>query len=401
MLHVYTSSVIDASADTVWARVRDFNALPQWHPNIADSRIENDEPSDRVGCIRHFHGRDGGLIREKLLALSDYDYACTYSILESPMGVDNYVATLKLTPITDGMRTFAEWSAEFDCAEGRERELTELIGQGVFQRGFDALKRHFASTPSRVLPPLPLGEGWGEGQRAPESHPLHHHRRADRPRLVDPARLQQPRPLARRRRHEPHRRQRAQRPGRLRAQLHAERRQPHSRAVARAVRHRASIHLLHRRGDRAAAALRGHRHAEAGDRRQPHVLALGVDLRDAARPRARVARDGRARCLRGRLRGLAPPPRPRRRPARPRRCARRARCRCRRARCGCTLTAAPSSSSPRRARRRRRAPAKCASASVRSASTSSTSTCAAAGCPRCCRSLPHRRACRAWRPRAR
>ena len=143
MIKVYTSSVIDASADTVWARVRDFNALPLWHPLIADSRIENNQPADRIGCIRHFHTRDGGLIRERLLALSDYDYSCVYEILESPMGVENYVATLKFTPITDGNRSFAEWSAEFDCAEGRERELTETIGNGVFQGGLDALKRHF------------------------------------------------------------------------------------------------------------------------------------------------------------------------------------------------------------------------------------------------------------------
>ena len=58
-----------------------------------------------------------------MLALSDYDYSCSYSILESPMGVENYVATLKLTPITDGARTFAEWSAEFDCPPEREAEL--------------------------------------------------------------------------------------------------------------------------------------------------------------------------------------------------------------------------------------------------------------------------------------
>jgi len=60
------------------------------------------------------------------------------------MGVENYVATLKLTPVTDGARCFAEWSAEFDCDEGRERSLVETIGDGVFQGGFDALKRHFA-----------------------------------------------------------------------------------------------------------------------------------------------------------------------------------------------------------------------------------------------------------------
>ena len=143
MIRVYTSSVIDASADTVWSRIRDFNGMPQWHPGIADSRIENGEASDRVGCIRHFHTRDGGMIRERLLALSDYDYSCVYEVLGSPMGVENYVATLKLTPVTDGARCFAEWSAEFDCAEARERELVETIGQGVFQGGFDALKRHF------------------------------------------------------------------------------------------------------------------------------------------------------------------------------------------------------------------------------------------------------------------
>ena len=143
MVQIYVSSVIGATADSVWSRIRDFNGLPQWHPLIVDSRIENNQASDRVGCIRHFHTRDGGMIREKLLALSDYEFSCSYEILESPMGVEHYIATLKLTPITDGARCFAEWSAEFECAAGREAELTHTIGQGVFQAGFDALKRMF------------------------------------------------------------------------------------------------------------------------------------------------------------------------------------------------------------------------------------------------------------------
>jgi len=59
------------------------------------------------------------------------------------MGVENYVATLRLTPITDGERTFVEWTAEFDCALERETELVSNIGGSVFQGGFDALKRQF------------------------------------------------------------------------------------------------------------------------------------------------------------------------------------------------------------------------------------------------------------------
>jgi hypothetical protein len=59
------------------------------------------------------------------------------------MGVENYTATLKLTPVTDGNRTFAEWSAEFDAAPAQERRIAEDIGQGVFQTGFNALKGYF------------------------------------------------------------------------------------------------------------------------------------------------------------------------------------------------------------------------------------------------------------------
>jgi uncharacterized protein YndB with AHSA1/START domain len=145
MVKVFTSSVIDAPAERIWALIRDFNGLPRWHPAIADSRIEQNHPADKVGCIRSFTLKDGGRIREQLLALSDYDLSVTYSILESPMGVDNYIATLRLTPVTDGNRAFAEWTAEFDCAPDRARELAQSIGQGVFQGGFDALKRQFGA----------------------------------------------------------------------------------------------------------------------------------------------------------------------------------------------------------------------------------------------------------------
>jgi hypothetical protein len=140
VIRVYTSSVIDAPADAVWAVIRDFNALPRWTPFVVESRIEGGLPADRVGCVRNFRLRDGGVIREQLLALSDYDFQCTYAILDSPMPVDSYVATLKLTPVTDGNRTFAEWSAEFECSPERQQEVAEQIGQGVFQAALSQLK---------------------------------------------------------------------------------------------------------------------------------------------------------------------------------------------------------------------------------------------------------------------
>jgi hypothetical protein len=140
---VFVSSVIPATADAVWAVIRDFNALPDWHPGIAESRIEGDRPSDAVGCVRNFQLTDGGTIREQLLALDDRNRTCVYSILDSPLPITDYVATLRLLPVTDGELCYAEWSATFACAEGDRSAMIDTVGNGVFQGGFDALKQRF------------------------------------------------------------------------------------------------------------------------------------------------------------------------------------------------------------------------------------------------------------------
>lgn len=143
MARVYVSSVVQGSAANVWKRIRDFNALSSWHPRVRDSRIEDGLPSDKVGCVRRIHLQNGDAIRERLLGLSDYDCFYTYAILESPMAVKEYVATLRVTPVTDGDCAFLEWTAEFDCPPAEENALVQRIGKEVFQGGFDALKRHF------------------------------------------------------------------------------------------------------------------------------------------------------------------------------------------------------------------------------------------------------------------
>jgi hypothetical protein len=145
MVKVFVSSVIPAPADKVWAVVRDFNAMPSWHPVISRSTIEGGRPSDSVGCIRSMTMSDGVRVREQLLSLSDFEYSFSYAIVESGLNVTNYVAGLKLTPVTDGNQTFAEWTAEFETAPGSEKETAAMIGRDVFQAGFDALKKQVTS----------------------------------------------------------------------------------------------------------------------------------------------------------------------------------------------------------------------------------------------------------------
>ncbi len=140
MPRVYVSAVIEAPAARVWGVVRDFNGLPQWLPPVAESRIEDGLPADRIGCVRAFTLRSRERFRERLLALSDYEYSVTYSILESPLPLSDYVATLRLFPITETDTTFAEWQAEFECPPDRAVSLQKQVGEGVFRAGLERLK---------------------------------------------------------------------------------------------------------------------------------------------------------------------------------------------------------------------------------------------------------------------
>jgi hypothetical protein len=144
MARAHASSVINAPIDQVWAHIRDFNGLAQWHPAVAKSAIDGGEPSDRVGCVRVLTLQDGGVIRERLLEMSDLGHHYSYSILESPLPVASYRATLRLRRISDGDRTYAEWNATFDPNPPEKQAAAEnLLSNGVFQGGFDALKKHF------------------------------------------------------------------------------------------------------------------------------------------------------------------------------------------------------------------------------------------------------------------
>ncbi len=155
MVAVRRSTIIDAPVDAVWRFLRDFNAHERWHPAVAASRIEDGRDVDAVACVRAFRLEDGAALREQLLSLSDRDHSFSYCILDSPIPLMGYVATVRLRPVTDGARTFWEWSSRFDAPAGREGELADLVGAAIYEAGFDAVKRHFGQAVRRRAPAAP------------------------------------------------------------------------------------------------------------------------------------------------------------------------------------------------------------------------------------------------------
>ncbi len=145
MVRVIRSTVLDAPLEAVWDVLRDFNGHDRWHPAVATSQIERGQPPDKVGCVRKFRLNDGSELREQLLSLSDLETTFTYCLLDTPVPLLNYVAHVRLMPVTDHDATFWEWESRFDTPKGRETELRDLVGENIYQAGFDAIRANMGS----------------------------------------------------------------------------------------------------------------------------------------------------------------------------------------------------------------------------------------------------------------
>ncbi|MEX2516100.1 MAG: SRPBCC family protein [Gammaproteobacteria bacterium] len=123
----------------VWDLVGSFNALPEWHPAVEHSELEHG------GSMRRLQLIGGGCIVEKLEHISDLEHSYSYSIVDSPLPVTNYSATIHLRQHPeDANKTVVEWSGDFNPHGASEHDAVQAI-QSIYQAGFDNLQRIFNS----------------------------------------------------------------------------------------------------------------------------------------------------------------------------------------------------------------------------------------------------------------
>ncbi len=133
MTKVSLSTRLGVSADEAWKLIGGFNALPDWHPAVEKSELTEE------GQTRTLHIVGGGEIVEKLEKSDDNARTYTYSIVNSPLPVANYTATIVVREEDGGC--VVDWSSEFD-AVGVEHEASDVIN-GIFQAGLDNLKKMY------------------------------------------------------------------------------------------------------------------------------------------------------------------------------------------------------------------------------------------------------------------
>ncbi len=135
MAKVDMKTDLNVSADEVWKLIGGFNTLPDWHPAIEKSELEEE------GSMRRLSLAGGGTVIEKLVKLDDKERVYTYSIIDSPLPVKNYEATIRVKDDGAG-NTSVEWSSEFEAEGAAENEAMDVIA-GIYQAGFDNLKKMF------------------------------------------------------------------------------------------------------------------------------------------------------------------------------------------------------------------------------------------------------------------
>jgi hypothetical protein len=139
MTKAYYSTVFEQKAADIWEIVRDFNNYSVSVGGAGESRIEEGKSGDAVGAIRNVLYRERH-VRQRLLALSDVDRSQTYEFCGAPsLPLDGFQATIRLTPIVDGDRTFVEWWVTFDCEPGRREEFSQTL-RGWFSTWLESLR---------------------------------------------------------------------------------------------------------------------------------------------------------------------------------------------------------------------------------------------------------------------
>lgn len=135
---------IDAPPAAVWTRVKNFDALKDWHPAIAKSPADK---GNEVGSVRNLEVKGGGALVETLEAYDDAKMRYSYRAANGgALPVTNYTSTLSVA--AEGSGSVVEWRGAFyrgypnnDPPPDQNDEAAVRAITGVYQSGLVNLKK--------------------------------------------------------------------------------------------------------------------------------------------------------------------------------------------------------------------------------------------------------------------
>lgn len=138
MANTTVSIEIPASVDQVWQLMGGFDSLPDWLPFIPKSVVSEG------GRVRTLTTSDGGTVIERLEAFDNRQRNYSYSIIQAPFPVVDYLSTIAVLATDDSNVTRVEWSGSFTPVNVSDADA-EALFSGIYRDGLQALKDNFVA----------------------------------------------------------------------------------------------------------------------------------------------------------------------------------------------------------------------------------------------------------------
>ncbi|HBT8691198.1 hypothetical protein CWN48_25720 [Klebsiella pneumoniae] len=129
---------IPASVDQVWQLMGGFDSMPDWLPFIPKSMVSEG------GRVRTLTTSDGGTVIERLEAFDNRQRSYSYSIIQAPFPVVDYLSTIAVVATADSNITRVEWSGSFTPVNVSDADA-EALFSGIYRDGLQALKNNFSA----------------------------------------------------------------------------------------------------------------------------------------------------------------------------------------------------------------------------------------------------------------
>jgi len=139
MTNVTAKVTINAAADEIWKTLSSFRDVEKYIPLVKSSTVEGSGVGAKRTCIIPNESGGEGKIEEELKSFDNDIKTFSYSITSSPMPLENYLSTVKVKDLGNGMCE-VEWSSTFEPKGMPEEEVAKMIND-IYVTAIDGLKK--------------------------------------------------------------------------------------------------------------------------------------------------------------------------------------------------------------------------------------------------------------------
>ncbi|MEJ2224990.1 MAG: SRPBCC family protein [Syntrophobacterales bacterium] len=122
MATVSVTVTFQTPGPSVWKVIREFDKIITWAPGITEVK----PAGSGVGAVRTVTYQDGTRTVERLESLNDEARTLSYTILESTLPVEGYVASMTVRDL-GGAGCEVEWYSTFGPKGAAESEVSRML----------------------------------------------------------------------------------------------------------------------------------------------------------------------------------------------------------------------------------------------------------------------------------